>query len=59
VNAVMNLRVPYSLTILHFIIYLHFAVQSNRMTSLHFLACPAGDLTNFYMLLGLCMIVNL
>lgn len=58
-NEVMNFRVPYSFTILHFIIYLYFAVKNNRITSLHFRACPAGELINFHMLLGLCMIVNL
>jgi len=59
VNAVMNVRVTYSFAILHFIIYLYFAVQNNRMISLHFLACPDGELINFHMLLGFCMIVNL
>jgi len=37
----------------------YFAAQNNRMTSLHFRACLAGELINFHMLLGLCMIVNL
>jgi hypothetical protein len=60
VTAAVNFRVPYSFTILHFIIYHYFAVQNNRMNFLcTSFACPAEELINFNIPLGLCMIVNL